>query len=67
MMLVPLARMRLDPHGPLGVTMVMVAGVLGDWVLFAVVETPFMTLRERLFPGGKIKPAVPGVYKSDAI
>jgi peptidoglycan/LPS O-acetylase OafA/YrhL len=50
MMIEPLDRMGLDPHGAVGVAIVMAAGVLGGWVLHKAVETPFMQLRERHFP-----------------
>lgn len=35
---------------PLTIAAVMAAGVLGGWLLYRVVETPFMRLRERWYP-----------------
>lgn len=45
----------IDPGAPSTILAVMAAGILGGWVLFRVVETPFMRLRARWYParGGK--------------
>ncbi|MCC2974719.1 acyltransferase [Massilia sp. IC2-476] len=45
----------IDPGAPLTIAAVMGAGVLGGWVLYRVVETPFMRLRERWYPTGAAK------------
>jgi peptidoglycan/LPS O-acetylase OafA/YrhL len=40
----------VDPEAPFVILAVMAAGVLGGWVLFRLVETPFMQLRARWYP-----------------
>jgi peptidoglycan/LPS O-acetylase OafA/YrhL len=40
----------IDPAAPLTIIAVMAAGILGGWLLYRFVETPFMKLRERLYP-----------------
>lgn len=40
----------IDPGTPLTIAAVMAAGILGGWVLYRVIETPFMQLRARLYP-----------------
>jgi peptidoglycan/LPS O-acetylase OafA/YrhL len=40
----------IDPAAPPTVAAVMAAGVLGGWILYRVVETPFMRLRARWYP-----------------
>ena len=43
---------RIDPGAPLTIAAVMAAGILGGWVLYRVIETPFMQLRARWYPAG---------------
>jgi len=45
-----LVRRGIDPGAPLTIVAVMGAGILGGWVLYRVVETPFMRLRARWYP-----------------
>lgn len=45
----------IDPGAPLTIAAVMAAGVLGGWLLYRVVETPFMRLRARWYPTGVSK------------
>ena len=47
----------IDAAAPLTVAAVMAAGVFGGWVLYRLVETPFMRLRARWYPAGA-KPAL---------
>ena len=47
-----LQRRGIDPGAPLTIVMVMAAGTLGGWLLYRLVETPFMRLRARLYPMG---------------
>lgn len=54
-----LLRLGIDPGAPLTIVAVMAAGVLGGWVLYRVVETPFMRLRARWFPASGAKAAWP--------
>lgn len=54
-----LVRLGIDPGAPLTIVAVMAAGVLGGWVLYRVVETPFMRLRARWFPEAGAKAAWP--------
>lgn len=43
-------RLRVDTQAPLSILSIMAIGIFGGWVLFRLVETPFMSLRARLFP-----------------
>ncbi len=52
----------IDPGAPLSIVAVMGAGVLGGWVLYRVVETPFMRLRARWYPAGASKTRDTAVY-----
>ena len=56
-----LERWRIDPGAPLTIVVVMAAGIAGGWLLYRLVETPFMRLRARLYPAaaesGQRKPA----------
>lgn len=47
-----LERRGIDAGAPLTIVLVMAAGVLGGWVLYRVVETPFMRLRAHWHPVG---------------
>jgi peptidoglycan/LPS O-acetylase OafA/YrhL len=40
----------IDPSAPLTIVAVMAAGVFGGWLLYRLVETPFMRLRARWYP-----------------
>ena len=42
----------IDPGAPLTIAAVMAAGILGGWVLYRVIEMPFMQLRARWYPTG---------------
>lgn len=48
-----LQRQGIDPGAPSTVAMVMAAGIFGGWLLYRLVETPFMQLRARLYPTAK--------------
>jgi peptidoglycan/LPS O-acetylase OafA/YrhL len=59
-----------NPEAPLTIVGVMAAGVFGGWLLYRLVETPFMRLRSRWFPAagaagaplaasGTVRPAAP--------
>ncbi|MBA5607448.1 acyltransferase [Duganella sp. FT3S] len=50
LVLEPLARWQVDTNAPVGIALVMGAGLLGGWLLYRLVETPFMRLRARCFP-----------------
>jgi peptidoglycan/LPS O-acetylase OafA/YrhL len=45
-----LASRGIDPAAPLTVVSVMATGVFGGWLLYRLVETPFMRLRARWYP-----------------
>jgi peptidoglycan/LPS O-acetylase OafA/YrhL len=45
-----LERLGIDAAAPLTILAVMAAGILGGWLLFRLVETPFMRLRARWYP-----------------
>ncbi len=47
----PLDEAGYGPEHPLTIVLALVASVLAGWLLFRLVETPFMRLRERYVPG----------------
>jgi peptidoglycan/LPS O-acetylase OafA/YrhL len=47
-----LASRHIDAGAPLTIAAVMAAGIVGGWLLYQLVETPFMRLRARWFPAG---------------
>lgn len=53
-----LGRMHVDANSPLTVALVMLAGVFGGWLVFRLIETPFMNLRAKWFPlkGARVQP-----------
>jgi peptidoglycan/LPS O-acetylase OafA/YrhL len=53
----PLAGAGYGPEHPLTVAVALAASVLAGWLLYRVVETPFMWLRERFVPGNGAAPA----------
>jgi peptidoglycan/LPS O-acetylase OafA/YrhL len=46
----PLAHMGIDTDSTLGIGIIMAASLFGGWLLFRLVETPFMVLRARMYP-----------------
>jgi peptidoglycan/LPS O-acetylase OafA/YrhL len=50
-------RMHIDTHAPLAIVAIMAAGVFAGWLLYRLVETPFMRLRARWFPSNRTLPA----------
>ena len=46
----PLKARNIDLNAPLGISIVMGAGIVGGWLLYRLVETPFMNLRAKFFP-----------------
>jgi len=61
-----LERRGIDPAVPSTIVAVMTAGILGGWVLYRLVETPFMRLRARWFPASKVAPARPDAVQPAA-
>jgi peptidoglycan/LPS O-acetylase OafA/YrhL len=49
----------IDPAAPLTIVAVMAAGVFGGWLLYRLVETPFMRLRARWYPAAPSASPVP--------
>lgn len=47
-----LAQRGVDPESPLAITVLLALSVLTGWLLYRLVETPFMALRERYVPSG---------------
>lgn len=45
----PLTKMGIDTHSILGIGIIMIASLWGGWLLFRLIETPFMVLRARLY------------------
>ncbi|MFZ6770953.1 acyltransferase family protein [Undibacterium sp. Di26W] len=45
-----LAKRQIDANAPLTIILVTAAGILGGWLLYRLVETPFMQMRARWFP-----------------
>lgn len=56
-----LERWSVDPGAPSTIAAVMAAGILGGWVLYRLVETPFMQLREHWYPGRPSRAAYGGL------
>jgi peptidoglycan/LPS O-acetylase OafA/YrhL len=55
-----LVRRGIDTGAPLTIVAVMAAGVFGGWLLYRLVETPFMRLRARWYPAtGTTFPPLP--------
>jgi peptidoglycan/LPS O-acetylase OafA/YrhL len=55
-----IARRGIDPAAPLTILAVMALGIFGGWLLYRLVETPFMRLRARWYPAGaSAAPALP--------
>lgn len=52
--------MGIDPAGPAGIAILALASLAAGWLLYKVVETPFMALREKYVPavGPRPMPAV---------
>jgi peptidoglycan/LPS O-acetylase OafA/YrhL len=50
-------RLGIDANAPLPVLAIMAAGVLGGWLLYRLVETPFMRLRDRWYPANRMSGA----------
>ncbi|MGI4721306.1 MAG: acyltransferase family protein [Janthinobacterium lividum] len=59
-----LVRLGIDPTAPLTIVAVMAAGIMGGWLLYRVVETPFMRLRARWYPAEGAKAVLPCAYPS---
>ncbi|WP_229418942.1 acyltransferase family protein [Pseudoduganella flava] len=51
-----LAKSGIDANAPSGIALLAGASVLAGWLLYRVVETPFMLLRERYVPAVKAQP-----------
>jgi peptidoglycan/LPS O-acetylase OafA/YrhL len=56
-----LVKHGIDPTAPLIIVAVMAVGVFGGWVLYRLVETPFMRLRARWYPAAPAATPVPPV------
>jgi len=49
-LMAPLASWDIDVNAPLGITLIMAFSLFGGWLLYRLVETPFMALRAKWFP-----------------
>jgi peptidoglycan/LPS O-acetylase OafA/YrhL len=47
----------IDPEALSTIAVVMAVGILGGWILYRLVETPFMRLRDRWYPSSASKTA----------
>jgi peptidoglycan/LPS O-acetylase OafA/YrhL len=50
LMMEPLAQWNIDVKSTLGISIIMAVSLIGGWLVFVLVETPFMKLRNRYFP-----------------
>lgn len=50
-----LQKWGVDTNAPLTIIIVMAIGILSGWLLYILIETPFMELRVRLYPAGGLK------------
>jgi peptidoglycan/LPS O-acetylase OafA/YrhL len=60
-------RLRAFGHGaeePAVIAFLLALSVLAGWLLYRLVETPFMALRERYFPSNSPRPTVAAVSVS---
>ncbi|MBI3731035.1 MAG: hypothetical protein HY254_22220 [Burkholderiales bacterium] len=48
-----LAKRHIDANAPLTTVLVTATGVFGGWLLYRLVETPFMQIRARWFRSSK--------------
>ena len=48
----PLKIWNIDTDSTLGISIIMLVSLLGGWLLYRLVETPFMRLRDRLYVNG---------------
>jgi peptidoglycan/LPS O-acetylase OafA/YrhL len=48
---------------PMTIAAALAASVLAGWLLYRLVETPFMRLRERFVPGNGAAPLIPGAVR----
>ena len=46
----PLTDYGIDINGGFGVGIIMVVSIFSGWLLYLIVETPFMKLRQRFYP-----------------
>lgn len=49
-LIAPLQELGFSVQAPAGIALMMACGIAGGWLLFALVETPFMKLRARYVP-----------------
>lgn len=54
----PLRRFGYGPESPVAIAVMLVLSVLSGWLLYWLVETPFMALRARYVPTNSAPPAV---------
>jgi len=55
-LMTPLASWNIDLNAPSGIALVMALSLLGGWLLYRLVETPFMALRAKWFPACRSGP-----------
>jgi peptidoglycan/LPS O-acetylase OafA/YrhL len=55
----PLAEAGYGPRHPLTIAVALALSVLAGWLLYRLVETPFMRLRTRYVPGNGVAPRLP--------
>jgi peptidoglycan/LPS O-acetylase OafA/YrhL len=55
----PLTRANIDINAPIGIVIIMIVGIVGGWVLYRLVESPFMALRDRYFPSSRLQARQP--------
>lgn len=53
----PLQELGYGPHTTVAIVLLLALSVLSGWVLYRLVETPFMALRERYVPSNLARPA----------
>ncbi|MFZ6687434.1 acyltransferase family protein [Undibacterium sp. SXout11W] len=62
LLVAPLKAWNIDCNAPLGISIVMGVAIVGGWLLYRLVETPFMNLRAKFFPAISVRAneATPG-------
>jgi peptidoglycan/LPS O-acetylase OafA/YrhL len=56
----PLAARGFGPESPAAIALSLALSVLAGWVLYKLVETPFMALRDRFLPSNRRAPVLLG-------
>ena len=54
----PMQKLGYEPGSPVAIVVIMALSLLFGWLLYRLVETPFMALRDRYVPTHFARPAL---------